>query len=94
MQGSITLNELGIFIVFALIVVTGGYAIMTLRNINGLIKEATVLLQKNKEHFNQIIPTINVISEDTEKITKELKKVSVRPVKPLEPFLMKQPTQF
>jgi predicted PurR-regulated permease PerM len=74
MQGSITLNELGIFIVFALIVVTGGYAIMTLRNINGLIKEATVLLQKNKEHFNQIIPTINVISEDTEKITKELKK--------------------
>jgi predicted PurR-regulated permease PerM len=74
MQGSITLNELGIFIVFSLIVVAGGYAIMTLRNINGLIKEATVLLQKNKEHFNQIIPTINVISEDTEKITKELKK--------------------
>jgi len=74
MQGSITLNELGIFIVFALIVVAGGYAIMTLRNINGLIKEATALLQKNKEHFNQIIPTINVISEDTEKITKELKK--------------------
>jgi predicted PurR-regulated permease PerM len=74
MQGSITLNELGIFIVFALIVVAGGYAIMTLRNINGLIKEATVLLQKNKEHVNQIIPTINVISEDTAKITKELKK--------------------
>jgi predicted PurR-regulated permease PerM len=74
MQGSITLNELGIFVVFALIVVAGGYAIMTLRNINGLIKEATVLLQKNKEHVNQIIPTINVISEDTAKITKELKK--------------------
>ena len=74
MQGSITLNELGIFIVFALIVVAGGYAIITLRNINGLIKEATVLLQKNKEHFNQIIPTINIISEDTAKITKDLKK--------------------
>jgi len=74
MQGSITLNELGTFIVFALIVVAGGYVIMTLRNINGLIKEVTVLLQKNKEHFNQIIPTINVISEDTAKITKDLKK--------------------
>ena len=74
MQGSITLNELGIFIVFVLIVVAGGYAILTLRNINGLIKEATVLLQKNKEHVNQIIPTINVISEDTAQITKELKK--------------------
>jgi predicted PurR-regulated permease PerM len=74
MQGSITLNELGTFIVFALIVVAGGYVIMTLRNINGLIKEVTFLLQKNKEHFNQIIPTINVISEDTAKITKDLKK--------------------
>ncbi len=74
MQGSITLNELGIFIVFGLIVVAGGYAIITLRNINGLIKEATALLLKNKEHFNQIIPTINVISEDTAKITKDLKK--------------------
>ena len=30
------LNELGIFIVFALIVVAGGYAIVTLKNINGL----------------------------------------------------------
>jgi methyl-accepting chemotaxis protein len=74
MQGSITLNELGIFIVFALIVVAGGYAIMTLRNINGFVKEATVLLQKNKEHVNHIIPNINVISEDTAKITKELNK--------------------
>ena len=91
MQGSITLNELGIFIVFSLIVVTCGYAITTLRNINGLIKETTAMLKRNKDHFNQIIPTINDISEDTAKITKELKKVSVRPVKLLEPYLTKQP---
>jgi predicted PurR-regulated permease PerM len=74
MQGSITLNELGIFIVFSLIVVACGYAITTLRNINGLIKETTAMLKRNKDHFNQIIPTINDISEDTAKITKELKK--------------------
>jgi methyl-accepting chemotaxis protein len=74
MQGSITFNELGIFIVFSLIVVTCGYAITTLRNINGLIMEATAMLKRNKDHFNQIIPTINDISEDTAKITKELKK--------------------
>ena len=74
MQGSITLNELGIFIVFALIVGAGGYAIVTLRNVNGLIKEAKAMLQKNKDHFNQIIPNINEISENTARISEEFKK--------------------
>ena len=74
MQGSITFNQLGIFIVFALIVVAGGYAIVALRNINGLIKEATTMLQRNKDHFNQIIPNINEISENTVRISEEVKK--------------------
>jgi predicted PurR-regulated permease PerM len=74
MQGSITFNQLGIFIVFALIAVAGAYAIVTLRNINGLIKEATTMLQRNKDHFNQIIPNINEISENTVRISEEVKK--------------------
>jgi ABC-type transporter Mla subunit MlaD len=74
MQGSITLNELGTLIVFALILVAGGYAIMTLRNINGLIKEVSVFLQKNKGHVNQIIPNINTISENTATVAKDLRK--------------------
>ena len=74
MQGSITFNELGIFIVFALIAAAGVYAIVTLRNINGLIKEATTMLQRNKDHFNQIIPNINEISENTVRISEEVKK--------------------
>ena len=74
MQGSITLNELGIFIIFALLAVAGAYAIMTLRNINGLIKEAATMLQRNKDHFNQIIPNINEISENTVRISEEVKK--------------------
>lgn len=73
MQGSITLNELGIFIAFMLVSVAGGYAILTLRNINGLVKEATALLQKNKDHFNRIIPNITDISENTAIVAKELK---------------------
>jgi methyl-accepting chemotaxis protein len=75
MQGSITLNELGMLIVFIMILVAGGYAIMTLRNINGLVKEATVLLQKNKDHLNRIIPSINEISGDTAIAAKELKRI-------------------
>ena len=74
MQGSITFNQLGIFIGFALIAVAGAYAIVTLRNINGLIKEATTMLQRNKEHLNQIIPNINEISENTVRISEEVKK--------------------
>ena len=74
MQGSITLNELGIFIVFALIVVAGGYAIVTLKNINGLIKMASATLQRNQDHLNQIIPNINEISENTARISEEVKK--------------------
>jgi hypothetical protein len=74
MQGSIILSELGTLIVFALIIVAGGYVIMTLRNINGLIKRASVLLQKNKHYFNQIIPNINTISENTANVAKDLKK--------------------
>jgi predicted PurR-regulated permease PerM len=74
MQGSITFNQLGIFIVLALIAVAGGYAIVALRNINGLIKEATTMLQRNKDHFNQIIPNINEISENTVRISEEVKK--------------------
>jgi methyl-accepting chemotaxis protein len=74
MQGSITLNELGIFIVFALIVVAGGYAIVTLKNINALIKVAAATLQRNQDHLNQIIPNINEISENTVRISEEVKK--------------------
>jgi len=74
MQGSITLNELGIIIVFALIAVAGAYAIVALRNINGLIKEATTMLQRNKDHFNRIIPNINEISENTVRISEEVRK--------------------
>ena len=74
MQASITLNELGIFIIFALIVVAGGYAIVTLKNINGLIKVASATLQRNQDHLNQIIPNINEISENTARISEEVKK--------------------
>ena len=74
MQGSITFNELGIFLVFVLIVVAGGYAIVTLKNINGLIQMASATLQRNQDHLNQIIPNINEISENTARISEEVKK--------------------
>lgn len=74
MQGSITWNELGLFIIFVFIAATCGYTILTLKNVNGCIREAMGLLQKNKDHVNRIIPNIDEISVNTVIISKELKK--------------------
>ena len=73
MQGSITLNELGVFIVFALIVAVSGYTVIMLRNINGLIKDASAMLQDNKDNLNRIIPNMAVVSENTARISEEFK---------------------
>ncbi|MDO9507900.1 MAG: hypothetical protein Q7I97_00935 [Thermovirgaceae bacterium] len=74
MQTSITLYELGIFMIFVLILVVGGYTFVTLRNVNGFIKEAKTMLQENKDNFNQIILNIDEISENTAMISGELGK--------------------
>jgi methyl-accepting chemotaxis protein len=74
MQGSITWNELGLFIIFAFIAVAGGYAVVTLKNLNGFIKEAAGLLQRNKDQFNQIIPNIHETSINTARISRDLRK--------------------
>ena len=73
MQGSITLNELGAFIVFALIVAVSVYTVIMLRNINGLIKDASSMLQNNKDNLNRIIPNMAVVSENTARISEEFK---------------------
>jgi methyl-accepting chemotaxis protein len=74
MQGSITWNELGVFIVFVFFAVAGGYAVITLKNMNRFIKEAAGLLQKNKDQLNEIIPNIHEISVNTKNISKNLRK--------------------
>ena len=38
-----------------------------------LVKEAATILKRNKDHFNQIIPNINEISENTVRISEEVK---------------------
>jgi methyl-accepting chemotaxis protein len=74
MQGSVTWNELGVFIVFVFFAVAGGYAVMTLKNMNRFIKEAAGLLQKNKDQLNEIIPNIHEISVNTKSISKNLRQ--------------------
>ena len=68
-----TLNGLGIFIIFILFAVAGGYGIVTLVNMNGFIKKATDRLQRNTGHFNQIVPNIYEISKNAARITEGFK---------------------
>ncbi|MFA5904463.1 MAG: hypothetical protein WC836_11065 [Desulfobacula sp.] len=74
MQGSITWNELGLFIIFVFIAAACGYTIVTLKNLNGLTREAMGLLQKNKDRVNEIIPRIHEISVNTASLSKDLRK--------------------
>jgi len=69
---SITLNQLSIFIVFVLILVVGGYAVVTLRNVNNLILSAKATLNKNNDHIDRIIPQIDEISANLAIISKGL----------------------
>jgi methyl-accepting chemotaxis protein len=73
MQTSITLNALGNFIIFVLILMVGGYILVTLKKINSLVGEIKQTVQKNKEHINQIIPNINEISKNSVTISNSLK---------------------
>lgn len=73
MQASITLYQLGIFIVFILIFLLGGCAFVALRNLNSLITEVKATFLKNKDSINQIIPYINEISANTAQISNDLK---------------------
>jgi methyl-accepting chemotaxis protein len=74
MQGSITWNDLGLFIIFVFIAVAGGYAVVTLKNLNRFVKEAEGLLQRNKDQFDQIIPNIHETSLNTASISRDLRK--------------------
>ena len=73
MQTSITLSELGDFIVFVLILMVGGYILVTLKDINALLGEIKQTVEKNKDHINQIIPNINEISKNSVIISNDLK---------------------
>ncbi|SRR6056297_1094133 len=73
MQTSITLSALGHFIIFVLILMVGGYILVTLKNINALLREIKQIVQKNKDHINQIIPNINEISKNSVIISNSLK---------------------
>ncbi len=73
MEGYITFSQLGLLIVFLVVVVGIGYAIMTLRNVNATVKDIGAILKVNKKALNQAIPNIATASENVVAITNDLR---------------------
>lgn len=73
MEGYITFSQLGLFILFLVLGAVGGYAIVTLRNVNAAVKDIGAILKENKEALNLAIPNIALASENVVALTSELR---------------------
>ena len=73
MEGYITFSQLGQLIVFLIAVAVGGYAIVTLRNVNAAVKTIGVILKENRAAVHAAIPHIAMASEDMAALTGELR---------------------
>ena len=73
MEGYITFSQLGLLIIFLVLLLAGSYAIMTIRNVNATVKDIGAILKINREALNQAIPNIATASENVVAITNDLR---------------------
>ena len=72
MDTTITLSELFIGILFLLLTVAGGFAIVALRNFNRFISQARSALEKNQAYIDTMTPDLVEISRNSAQISKDL----------------------
>ena len=73
MEGYITFSQLGQLILFLLFVAVGGYAIVTLRNVNAAVKSIGAILKENRAALHSAIPHLALASEDVAALIGELR---------------------
>ena len=73
MEGYITYSQVALFIIFLVVLATGGYAILTLRNVNAAVKDIGKILKENQEALGRAIPNIAIASENVVAITHDLR---------------------
>jgi hypothetical protein len=73
MEGYITFSQLGLLIIFLVVVFAGAYAIVTMRNVNAAVEQVGVILKENQEALNRAIPNIAMASENVVAITNDLR---------------------
>lgn len=76
MEASITLIELGMIILFLVVLAAGIYAVITLRSINAVTSEITGLLRRHRSDLDQLsksVPHITEISANAAEVSREAK---------------------
>jgi hypothetical protein len=73
MEGYITYSQLGLLIIFLVVLAVGGYAILTMRNVNAAVKDIGVIVKDHREALGRAIPNIAMASENVAAITHELR---------------------
>ena len=74
MQVSITLFDLGAFILFAIGCAVGVYAILAFKSIHSAAKEITDFLHRHRKDWDNTILHLSATAENTSFITTEVKK--------------------
>lgn len=73
MEGYITYSQLGLLLMFLIVVAVGGYAVLTLRNVNAAVKDIGIILKDSREALGRAIPNIATASENVAVITHDLR---------------------
>lgn len=77
MQASVTLNELGLIILFLTVVAALVYAIVTLRNINAAAREIGDMMRRHRNDLEKLAGSFANIAETSEnavEISREVRK--------------------
>lgn len=88
MQITISLGDLGLFILFVLAVVVGIYLVITLRNVSMVLKQAKKILDENEQPIKELIKPLPKIAKNFEGITGKVSK-GVEDVDKKVPCIMK-----
>jgi len=73
MEGYISFGQLGLFIVFLVLVGVGGYAIVMIRNMNAAVKDIEAILKENQQDLNQAIRNVAAISHNMAAISSDVR---------------------
>jgi hypothetical protein len=77
MEISITLRDLGMIILFLTIMAVGVYAVITLRSVNGAVREISDMLRRHRrdlDELSQSVPHIAETSANAVEVSREVRK--------------------
>lgn len=72
----ISIVDLGYFILFALLAALVIYLIITLKNVNELLKEAKKITVENEKSLQQTLESVSAITSNIDLITKDVNSMS------------------